>query len=133
MENYDARLNAAIFRRCHGDRAHSMRLVVLLDPAAHMLIHQRPDLRRPGLDAGAGGFAVLQGDDEFRPLAVGDIEHPGFPGVEHGDSGVAGDGFVVARLCPVAGRVVGAMYAALRAIRWRCVWKSRRHSLEQNR
>ena len=106
MQDQHARLNAVIFRRRHSDRAHSTRLVVLLYPAVHMLIHERPHLCWPSFHARAGGLADLQGDDELRAVAVGDIEDPGFPRVQR--SGVAGDVFVVARLS--SGRVVGAMY-----------------------
>ena len=36
-----------------------------IEPASYMLVHERLHLQRPGLDAGAGGLAVLQGDDEL--------------------------------------------------------------------
>ena len=52
----------------------------------------------PGLDAGAGGFAVVQGDDELGALAVGDVEDPGFPGVERGHGGLARGRFILSRL-----------------------------------
>ena len=71
MQDCDARLNAVVLRGCHADGMHSARVFVSIDPASHMLVHQRPYLRRPGFDSRASGFAVVQGDDEFGALAVG--------------------------------------------------------------
>ncbi len=64
-----------------------------------------------------GGFAFLQGHDELDALATGDIEHAGFPGVERGDSGVAGDRFVLARLVQRAEPLTTTATAPARAER----------------
>lgn len=84
----------------------ALRVFVLPDPAVHVLVDERLYLRGPSLDAGAGRFALLQSDDELGALAVGDIEHPGFPGEERGHGGA---------------RSLGAMYAAPNRVRWRAV------------
>jgi len=73
-------------------------LFVFLDPASHMLVHERLHLCGPSFHARTGGFAVHQGEDELDAVAAGDVKDPGFPGVECGDSGAAGDRFVLARL-----------------------------------
>jgi hypothetical protein len=117
MQDQDTRLNAVIFRRRYGNRAHSARVFVLLDPAIHMLIDEHPHFRRPGLNAGAGVFAVLQGDDELRPLAVRDIEGCGFPGEQRAGGGRARGCF--ARGGGVAGRVIGPACGPVRCLRWR--------------
>ena len=88
-----------------------------LDPAPDTIVHERPHCRRPSFKACAGGFAFLQGHDELDALAVGDIEHAGFPGVERGDSGVAGDRFVLARLVQRAEPLTTTATAPARAER----------------
>jgi hypothetical protein len=47
---------------------------VVLCPAVHMLVHERPHLGWPSLDARVSAFAFLQGDDELRAVAVCDVE-----------------------------------------------------------
>ena len=78
-----------MFRRGDGHRAHDACLFIFLDPAADMLVHERPHLRRPGFNAGAGGFAVVQGYGELGTLAVGDVEDRSFPRAERGYGGLA--------------------------------------------
>ena len=87
MQDCDARLNVVVVRGCHGDGMHVAGVFVFIDPATHMLVHERPHLRGPGFDLRAGGFAILQGDDELRSLAVGDVEDPALPRVKGGDGG----------------------------------------------
>ena len=94
MQDQDARLNSVIFWRGHGHCTHSARLVVLLDPAAHMPVHERPHFGWPSFDARASGFVFVQADDELSPLAVGDVEDPGLPGVQRCDRGLARGRFV---------------------------------------
>jgi hypothetical protein len=98
MENCDARLHSVVFWSGHGDRVHSESAFVLIDPASHMLVHERPHLRGPVFDLRAGGFLVLQSDDELGALAVGDVEHADFPRVQRGDSGLAWECFVLVGL-----------------------------------
>jgi hypothetical protein len=87
MQDHDTRLDAVVLWGGHGHRADCVLLRVVFDPPAHVPVHERPHFRWPGLDANAGAFALVQGDDELGPLAVGDVEGPGFPWMQCGHSG----------------------------------------------
>ena len=65
MQDRDARLNGIICRSGYGDGMRGATVFGFIEPASYMLVQERLHLRRPGLDAGAGGLAVLQGDDEL--------------------------------------------------------------------
>ncbi len=80
--------------RGHGHCADGVPVFVFLDPARNVLVHERPHLGWPSFDAYASGFAFVQADDELSPLALGEVEDPGLPGVQRGDRGLARERFV---------------------------------------
>jgi hypothetical protein len=71
---------------------------VFLDPARNVLVDERPHFGWPSFDAYASGFAFVQADDELSPLALGEVEDPGLPGVQRGDRGLARERFFRAGL-----------------------------------
>jgi hypothetical protein len=89
MQDDDTRLDAVVFRSSQGHCADGALLLVVFDPSADVLVNEYPHFRRPGLDTGACASAFVQGDDELGPLAVSDVEGPGFPGVKRGNGGLA--------------------------------------------
>jgi hypothetical protein len=95
MEDDDAVLNALMLWRSNGHCAYCALAFVRFDPVADVLIHQGAHFGGPSLDTGSGGFAVRQGDDKLGALAVRNIEHAGFPGVERWASGLAWERFVL--------------------------------------
>ena len=125
MQDHDTRLDALVLWSSHGHCADGALLLVVFDPAAHMLVHERPHFGWPSFDACASGFAFVQADDELSPLALGEVEDPGLPGVQRGDRGLARERFFRAGLCEMAGVVRGATYAALRCVRWRSLLEVR--------